>query len=86
VSIFLRRFRHRTLGVRDGSRYESGHHSDDRRDPATADTPADVLGRVVVGTDLGFSAGMIVYSRLPMLSSEEKFLVDKEVPSVHSHS
>ena len=28
--------------------------------------------------------GMIVYSRLPMLRSEVKFLVDEEIPSVHS--
>jgi endonuclease/exonuclease/phosphatase (EEP) superfamily protein YafD len=28
--------------------------------------------------------GMIVYSRLPMLRSEVKFLVDAEIPSVHS--
>jgi hypothetical protein len=86
VSIFLRRFRHRSLGVRGGNRYESGHHSDDRRDPATADAPADALGRVVVAVDLGFSTGMIVYSRLPMLSSKVTFLVDKEIPAIHSHS
>jgi hypothetical protein len=34
------------------------------------DAPADVLGRVVVAADLGFSAGMIIYSQLPMLRSE----------------
>jgi endonuclease/exonuclease/phosphatase (EEP) superfamily protein YafD len=28
--------------------------------------------------------GMIVYSRLPMLRSEVKFLVDPEIPSIHS--
>jgi endonuclease/exonuclease/phosphatase (EEP) superfamily protein YafD len=29
--------------------------------------------------------GMMVYSRLPLLRSEVKFLVDKEIPSIHSH-
>jgi hypothetical protein len=83
VSIFVWRFRHRTPGVRGGDRYESLHHLDNRRDPPTA----DALGRVVVAADLGFSAGMIVYSRLPKLRSEVKFLVDKEVSSVvHAHS
>jgi endonuclease/exonuclease/phosphatase (EEP) superfamily protein YafD len=28
--------------------------------------------------------GMIVYSRLPMLRSEVRFLLDKEIPSIHS--
>jgi hypothetical protein len=52
--------------------------------PPTANVPANVLGRVVVGAELRFSVEMIVYSRLPMLRSKVKFLVDKEIPSIHS--
>jgi hypothetical protein len=64
VSMFRWSSGHRTLGVRGNIRYESPYNPDDRRDPATADAPAHVPGRVVVGADLGFSAGMIVHSRV----------------------
>jgi hypothetical protein len=29
---------------------------------------------------------MIVHSQLPVLSAKVKFLIDKEIPSIHSHS